>query len=82
MNDPVPVIGAQLIAAGITGMLGAIFHITRIAPGAGIIDPIIGIAKPPFIFYFVLIIGIALNTVLVILFKQAFKKRREKRLKA
>lgn len=80
VNDPIPVIGAQLISAAITGILGAIFHITRIAPGAGIIDPIIGIAKPPFLFYVILIIGIALNTVLVILFKQAFKKRRERKL--
>lgn len=79
VNDPVSVISAQVIAAGITGAIGAMFHITRIAPGAGILDPIIGIVKPAFAYYIILVIGIAINVILVILFKRIRINRLERR---
>ncbi|MFC7395539.1 fructose-specific PTS transporter subunit EIIC [Scopulibacillus cellulosilyticus] len=80
VNDPIPVISAQLIAAAITGALGAVFHITRIAPGAGILDPIIGIVQPRFVYYIILIIGIAINVALVILFKKMRMKRQSRKV--
>lgn len=79
VNDPIPVISAQMIAGALTGALGAMAHITRIAPGAGILDPIVGIVKPPFTYYLVLIIGIVINLILVILFKKMRKNRVERK---
>lgn len=76
VNDPVPVISAQMIAAVVAAIIGVAFGVTRICPGAGIIDPIIGITKPALGYYLALAIGIAINVFLVIIFKQIrFKKQ-------
>lgn len=76
VNDPLPVIGSQMIAAATATMIGAAFHVSRIAPGAGILDPIIGIVKPGGAYYLALVTGICVNVILVILFKK-FNQRRK-----
>ncbi|MCF6097213.1 fructose-specific PTS transporter subunit EIIC [Thermovorax subterraneus] len=75
VNDPLAVIGAQMIAASAAAIVGVLFGVTRIAPGAGILDPIIGIAKPALGYYTALAIGILINVALVILFKSIRKKK-------
>ncbi|AGB19335.1 fructose-specific PTS transporter subunit EIIC [Thermoanaerobacterium thermosaccharolyticum] len=75
VNDPISVIGAQMIAAAAAGIVGVIFRVTRIAPGAGILDPIIGIVKPAGGYYIALIVGIVINVLLVITFKGIKQKR-------
>lgn len=79
VNDPLPVISAQMIAAAVATMIGAAFHVTRIAPGAGILDPIIGIVRPGGAYYLALFTGIAVNVILVVLFKKLNRKRRERK---
>ncbi|KRN27924.1 pts, eiibc [Lactobacillus selangorensis] len=79
---PVPMIAANTLAGGITGSLAMVFGLQRIAPGIGIFDPLIGLMKPWYWFYLVLVIGLVLNVTFIILFKGAWLKRQnEKQLK-
>lgn len=78
---PLPMISANVIAGGITAVLTIMFGIERIAPGIGIFDPLLGLMRPLPAFYIVFLIGLALNTGLVIVFKSAWMKRKEAKAK-
>ncbi len=56
---PLPMITANTLAGGITGVLVIAFGIKRLAPGLGIFDPLIGLMSPVGSFYLVLAIGLA-----------------------
>ncbi|MCQ5048664.1 PTS fructose transporter subunit IIC, partial [Agathobaculum butyriciproducens] len=43
---PLPMITANTLSGGITGMLVIAFGIKRLAPGLGIFDPLIGLMSP------------------------------------
>ncbi len=43
---PLPMITANTLAGGITGVLVIAFGIKRLAPGLGIFDPLIGLMSP------------------------------------
>lgn len=66
---PLPMITANTLSGGITGMLVIAFGIKRLAPGLGIFDPLIGLMSPVGAFYLVLGIGLTLNIALIILLK-------------
>lgn len=74
---PLPMISANVIAGGITAVLTIMFGIERIAPGIGVFDPLLGLITPLPAFYFVVLVGLALNTGLVILFKSAWMRRQK-----
>lgn len=69
VNDPIPIMSAQIISAIIAASIGCIFNVKRVAPGASIVDPLIGNITPMLGFYITVIIGVAINTLLVVLFK-------------
>lgn len=77
---PLPMISANVIAGGISGVLTIMFGIERMAPGIGIFDPFLGLMTPLPAFYLVFLTGLAINTVLVIVFKSAWLKRKEAKL--
>ncbi|MGY3725329.1 PTS system IIB component, Fru family /PTS system IIC component, Fru family [Granulicatella balaenopterae] len=70
LADPVPVIAANTIAGGITGMIALMLGVQRMAPGLGVFDPLLGLIKPAGSFYLALAIGVALNVFLIITFKK------------
>ncbi|MGL4344308.1 MAG: fructose-specific PTS transporter subunit EIIC [Cellulosilyticaceae bacterium] len=70
VNDPISVIGAQMIAATITSILGCIAKVERMAPGVNIFDPLFGNVRPAMPFYSILVIGIVTNCILIIIFKK------------
>lgn len=73
---PLPMITANTLSGGITGMLVIAFGIKRLAPGLGIFDPLIGLMSPVGAFYLVLAIGLALNISLIILLKGLWLRRK------
>ena len=73
---PLPMITANTLSGGITGMLVIAFGIKRLAPGLGIFDPLIGLMSPAGSFYLVLAIGLALNISLIIILKGLWLKRK------
>lgn len=75
---PLPMITANTLSGGITGMLVIAFGIKRLAPGLGIFDPLIGLMSPVGSFYLVLAIGLALNISLIIILKGLWLKRKAK----
>ncbi|NLS54950.1 PTS fructose-like transporter subunit IIBC [Hafnia alvei] len=72
---PLPMITANTLSGGITGMLVIAFGIKRLAPGLGIFDPLIGLMSPGLSFYLVLACGLALNIFLIVVLKGAWLKR-------
>lgn len=48
---PLPMITANTLSGGVTGMLVIAFGIKRLAPGLGIFDPLIGLMSPAGSFY-------------------------------
>lgn len=73
---PLPMITANTLSGGITGMLVIAFGIKRLAPGLGVFDPFIGLMSPAGSFYLVLAIGLALNIGLILLLKGAWMKHK------
>lgn len=73
---PLPMITANTLSGGITGMLVIAFGIKRLAPGLGVFDPFIGLMSPVGSFYLVLGIGLALNIGLILLLKGAWMKHK------
>ncbi|MGL5700364.1 MAG: fructose PTS transporter subunit IIB [Kluyvera sp.] len=73
---PLPMITANTLSGGVTGMLVIAFGIKRLAPGLGIFDPLIGLMSPVGSFYLVLAIGLALNISLIIILKGLWLKRK------
>ncbi|HGP0782619.1 TPA: fructose-specific PTS transporter subunit EIIC [Salmonella enterica subsp. houtenae serovar Houten] len=78
LTAPLPMITANTLSGGITGMLVIAFGIKRLAPGLGIFDPLIGLMSPVGSFYLVLAIGLALNISLIIILKGLWLKRKAK----
>lgn len=76
---PLPMLTANTLSGGITGMLVIAFGIKRLAPGLGIFDPLIGLMSPVGSFYLVLAIGLALNISLIIVLKGIWLKRKDAR---
>lgn len=70
VNDPLPVMGAQIIAAIITSVLGFGYSVERIAPGINFLDPLLGNTTPVVPYFVILGIGITINSILVIIFKK------------
>ncbi|HBL7215484.1 PTS fructose-like transporter subunit IIBC [Escherichia coli] len=75
---PLPMITANTLAGGITGVLVIAFGIKRVAPGLGIFDPLIGLMSPVGSFYLVLAIGLALNISFIIVLKGLWLRRKAK----
>ena len=76
---PLPMITANTLAGGITGVLVIAFGIKRLAPGLGIFDPLIGLMSPVGSFYLVLAIGLALNISFIIVLKGLWLRRKAPR---
>lgn len=72
---PLPMITANTLSGGITGMLVIAFGIQRLAPGLGVFDPLIGLMSPAGSFYLVLAIGLVMNIALIIVLKGIWLKR-------
>lgn len=70
LNDPFPVMGAQIIGAIVTSILGCLYGVKRIAPGINVIDPLFGNVRPAIPFYCILAVGIGMTCFLVIIFKK------------
>ncbi|MFB6468197.1 fructose-specific PTS transporter subunit EIIC [Cytobacillus sp. Hz8] len=79
MADPLPMITANTLAGGITGILTIALGIKRFAPGLGVFDPLLGLMTPGWAFYVAYIFGVALNIILIIAFKQLNRKHKEKK---
>jgi len=79
---PLPMITANTLSGGITGMLVITFGIQRLAPGLGVFDPLIGLMSPVIPFYAVLAAGLALNITLIIVLKGAWLKHSARKLAA
>ncbi len=73
--DPKPLMMANLISGAYIGIIAYFFDIQRIAPGPGLIEPLLGITTPAFGFYFAIVTGIIVNATLIIMFKQLFKRK-------
>lgn len=73
---PLPMITANTLSGGLTGMLVIGFGIQRLAPGLGVFDPLIGLMSPVGSFYLVLACGLALNITLIIVLKGLWLKRK------
>ncbi|MEG0527584.1 MAG: fructose-specific PTS transporter subunit EIIC [Longicatena sp.] len=79
MADPLPMISANTIAGGITGVLTIMLGIERLAPGIGVFDPLLGLMTPGWAFYVAYIFGVALNILLIFVFKNMRIKHAEKK---
>ena len=75
MSDPVPMISANTIAGGITGVLTIALGIERLAPGLGVFDPLLGLMTPGWAFYVAYAFGILANLAFILLFKEIKAKR-------
>lgn len=73
---PLPMISANVLAGGVSGVLSMALGVQRLAPGIGIFDPLLGLIKPAVPYYIALGVGLLLNIVLVIVFKSAWMKKR------
>ncbi len=81
MADPIPMISANTLAGGIAGVITIALGLERLAPGIGVFDPLLGLMKPGWAFYVAYGIGVALNILLIIVFKTAWAKHRLKKNK-
>lgn len=77
LSDPIPMIAANTLSGGITGILTIVLGIERFAPGIGVFDPLLGLMKPGWAFYIAYIFGVISNMILIVLFKQLFEKFRK-----
>jgi fructose-specific PTS system IIC-like component len=75
---PLPMISANVIAGGVAGALSMALGVQRIAPGIGIFDPLLGLISPAPAYYIALGVGLALNVILIVVFKSIWLKRRAK----
>lgn len=79
MADPLPMLSANTIAGGITGVLTIALGIERFAPGLGVFDPLLGLMSPGWAFYVAYIFGVVLNIALIIIFKEIKIKHKAKK---
>lgn len=73
---PLPMMAANILSGGIGGTLAMLLGIQRMAPGIGLLDPLFGLITPIPSFYFAYAIGLAINVVLILLFKGTWIKLR------
>ena len=74
VNDPKAVLTSQIIGASVAAILGNFLGVKRIAPGANVIDPFLGNVTPFFGFYLCIIVGVIINTLLLIFIKERYTK--------
>lgn len=74
VNDPKAVLTSQIIGASVAAIIGNFMGVKRLAPGANIIDPLLGNVTPFIGFYISVIVGIMINTSLLIFIKNKSKK--------
>lgn len=79
---PLPMISANVIAGGVAGALSMALGVQRIAPGLGIVDPLLGLITPAWAYYIAFGVGLVLNIVLIVVFKSAWMKSRENKQQA
>ncbi|WP_417802871.1 fructose-specific PTS transporter subunit EIIC [Thermophilibacter provencensis] len=77
MAAPIPMMAANLLAGGIAGVLSMLLGVQRLAPGIGVLDPVLGLITPIPSYYIAFGIGLVLNVVLIVVFKSSWIKRRE-----
>ncbi|KGJ49527.1 fructose-specific PTS transporter subunit EIIC [Paraclostridium bifermentans] len=75
VNDPKAILISQIVGASIAAIVGNLMGVKRLAPGANIIDPLLGNVTPFLGFYISVIIGVVVNTSLLIFIKN--KKQKE-----
>ncbi len=76
LADPIPMISANTLAGGITGVVTIMLGIERFAPGVGVFDPFLGLISPGWKFFIAYGFGVILNIILIFLFK-SFKRKRQ-----
>lgn len=74
VNDPKAVLTSQIIGASIASIIGNFVGVKRLAPGANIIDPLLGNVTPILGYYLSVIIGIFISTLLLIFIKDRYTK--------
>ncbi|MFR3499759.1 MAG: hypothetical protein ACLTT7_12185, partial [Paraclostridium bifermentans] len=74
VNDPKAILTSQIVGASIAAIVGNFMGVKRLAPGANIIDPLLGNVTPFLGFYISVIIGVVVNTSLLIFIKNKNKK--------
>lgn len=76
---PLPMFAANMIAGGIAGGLTMFLGIERKAPSITILDPLFGLEGPWYFYYLAVAVGLALNVALIIVFKTAWLKKKQKK---
>ncbi len=74
VNDPKAVLTSQIIGALFAAISGSILGVKRFAPGANLLDPLLGNVTPLIGFYISIIIGVIINTSLIIFIKSNLRK--------
>lgn len=76
-NDPRAVLISQIIGASIAAILGNMLEVKRLAPGANMIDPLLGNVTPIFGFYVSVFVGVLVNTLLLIYIKKMYTRNKK-----
>lgn len=82
MSDPIPMIAANTLSGGLTGVLTIMLGIERLAPGIGVFDPLLGLMTPGWAFYLAYAFGVASNILLIVVFKKLRVRHTTKKLAA
>lgn len=82
MSDPIPMIAANTLSGGLTGVLTIMLGIERLAPGIGVFDPLLGLMTPGWAFYLAYAFGVASNILLIVVFKKLRVRHTVKKLAA
>lgn len=69
VNDPKTILISQTIAAIVASIIGSNLGVQRFAPGANLLDPLLGNATPLIGFYMSIIVGVVINVSLIIFMK-------------
>lgn len=77
INDPKPMVAANLITGAYIGFACMVTGVERMSPGPGIFEPLLGITTPALAFYFCVITATILNVILIITFKSLIGKNKK-----
>ncbi|MBO1306469.1 PTS transporter subunit EIIC [Enterococcus sp. 669A] len=80
MADPIPMIAANTLSGGLTGVVTILLGIERLAPGIGIFDPLLGLMTPGWAFYLAYAFGVGTNILFIVVFKKMRMKHTAKKL--
>lgn len=69
VNDPKTILISQIIGAIVASIIGSNLGVRRFAPGANLLDPLLGNVTPLIGFYMSIIVGVVINVSLIILMK-------------